>query len=145
MGKRTRRRSRQNADATISAASDESLRNMQAELSRSANSLSAQLAELRRRMDMIANEIEGRKRGTSHGLRISDHAVLRYLERVRGIDMDATREEIAEIAARARVTSDGRYGVREGDGLLFGSDEDTGHITTVMTPREASTVTETGR
>lgn len=31
---------------------------------------------------------------------ITDHAVVRYLERVKGIDIDATRSEIADIVRR---------------------------------------------
>lgn len=31
---------------------------------------------------------------------ITDHAVVRYLERVKGIDIEATRSEIAEIVRR---------------------------------------------
>ncbi|MBN2740032.1 MAG: hypothetical protein JXR35_03925 [Rhodobacteraceae bacterium] len=42
--------------------------------------------------------------------RITDHAVIRYLERVKGIDMDALRHEIGQLVARGYVQ--GACGVR---------------------------------
>jgi len=38
----------------------------------------------------------------ARGLNISDHAVLRYMERVRGVDMEAIRAEIAAAVAEGQ-------------------------------------------
>lgn len=49
-------------------------------------------------------------------LPVSDHAVLRYLQRVCGVDIDAVRRRIDAATARARA--EGARGVRA-DGVVY--------------------------
>lgn len=45
--------------------------------------------------------------GPDRGLNVSDHAVLRYLERVKGLDVEKLRREIAdEVGAGSQVAGD---------------------------------------
>lgn len=54
--------------------------------------------------------------------RVSDHAVIRYLERVQGVDVEAVRREISQVVATAEdhpgasgvVLNGLRYKVRDG-------------------------------
>lgn len=144
MGKKHRRTIRREVDETISLATDEQLRNLRAELGREINARGAELSEIRRRLDAVIHEISGRKIGTTSGLRISEHAVLRYLERVKGVDMAAVREEIAALAETAEIKGDRGYARRQVGDLIFGSDEYQGHITTVYHANESTVVFDSG-
>lgn len=54
--------------------------------------------------------------------RVSDHAVIRYLERVQGVDVEAVRREISQVVATAEdhpgvsgvVLNGLRYKIRDG-------------------------------
>lgn len=94
-----------------------------------------QCTELRRKLDLYTNEMRRRKEG-DEGMIVSDHAVLRYLQRVRGINVNAVRGEIRAIAAQkiakktcARIVEDSATGLR-----VAVSDDD--HVITVWTPAE---------
>ena len=91
--------------------------------------------ELRVRLDAVREEIERRKCLTTRGIFISDHAVLRYLERHKGIDMKSIREEIAEMAYRSGKPGSGeQYARRDDDatGLTLGLNEVTNVVTTIF-------------
>lgn len=60
---------------------------------------------------------------------VSDHAVLRYLERVEGVDVDAIRKRLRNYALTGRATDDGGI-VDAGDGLRVAISEGT-TITTI--------------
>lgn len=64
------------------------------------------------------------------GLTISDHALVRYIERVKGESLDAIRQEIADAISenRARRIPDSGYD----DGLMFVLE--IGTVITVLTP-----------
>ncbi|PTW61409.1 hypothetical protein C8N35_102118 [Breoghania corrubedonensis] len=56
----------------------------------------------------------------THGILITDHAVMRYVERVIGIDLDAVRAKIANEIARTQARADlsqlpDRYAIRTAD------------------------------
>lgn len=90
-------------------------------------------AQEKARMESIRLEREIEKVSTSSGLlstslhrvmngsvRLSDHAIVRYLERVKGLDLEALRREIVpeetELAILLRVRADGIYQVAGPDG-----------------------------
>lgn len=117
--KAARREARIAAQAAIKGANLEELRTMAAELGREMAMRAAAVNELRVRLDAVQMEIEARRTSTSVGVHISDHAVLRYLERVRGVDVYAVREEIVALAERA-----GKIGKRRNLGALV--DDESG-------------------
>jgi hypothetical protein len=70
----------------------------------------------------------------SRGIEVSDHAVIRYLERVRGMSVDAIREEIAEqVRKGTQVASERIRGGRMKEIYVVNG---AGHVTTVL-PAEA--------
>lgn len=69
---------------------------------------------------------------------VTDHAVLRWIERVAGIDVDAIRERmIEEIAGAARAAANAglpeRYSVRTSDAVYV---LDSGTVVTVLSPEQ---------
>lgn len=72
---------------------------------------------------------------TQRRIRITDHAVLRYLERVRGLDINAVR---VEIAATCKIAEDhpGATGVLSG-GFRFKINTDA--VVTVVPQHENKT------
>lgn len=74
-------------------------------------------------------------------VRVSDHAVVRYLERVRGVDIRAVRAEIAEVVALAEEHP-GANGVRSG-GHVYRIKNNT--VVTVAPTCEANLRTHRGR
>lgn len=146
MSKASDRRARRAANADILAEivgmDDAALKNLQHEIGREINLRSAAIATLRCRLDAVRRERERRATATTHGVHISDHAVIRFLERHKGIDVQAAREEIAQIALRS-----GRRGVRYDraidaeTGLRFGFNGEKNIVTTVLTDRETVAMT----
>lgn len=136
---RTRRRQvRREALETMQRLSDEELKNLRHELGREIGLQARVINELRTRQDAVKLEIERRDTKTPAGIHISDHALVRYLERVKGVDVEGARAEIGEMAARAQRERDGRTGRRRDSvtGLVIGVDEETTVVTTVFAERE---------
>lgn len=73
---------------------------------------------------------------------ITDHAVVRYLERVKGIDIEATRSEIADIVKRGvalgaqSVLVDGMRYRLEGNHVVTVVEKRVGHVLPRMKPEE---------
>ena len=65
-------------------------------------SVGKQYQDARVRNDYITSRIRLMRNGET-GIGISDHAVIRYLERVKGFDVSAIRSEIRAIAALKKV------------------------------------------
>lgn len=66
-------------------------------------------------------------------IRVSDHAVLRYLERAHGLDVEAVRRHLEGLAVNgARLGAAGVI-VEKVKLLLRPTDEDLGESTTVVT------------
>lgn len=65
--------------------------------------------------------------------RVCDHAVLRYLERVRGFDIGAIRDEIRAMANAAIAMKDGEHHWHEASNavLIIGDD---GQVITILSP-----------
>ena len=90
----------------------------------------SQIADLERRAYKLradADRIEGR-------LTVSDHALVRYVERAYGLDLDAVRAEIAppELHAVAARLGDGEFPVEGGAGTHYAVVTD-GCVVTVLT------------
>ncbi len=58
-------------------------------------------------------------------LEVSDHAVVRWLEKVKGYDMDALRKEIADAAIEAKRNGDGAICRAKGDAVAYSKDDIT--------------------
>src|SRR4026209_1635690 len=91
---RARRRAAQcEALETIAAMNDEQLKNLASELGREMGEQQRKTNLLRVRLEAVKLERDRRRLVTSVGVHVSDHAVIRYLERHKGIDVQAAREE----------------------------------------------------
>lgn len=137
--RKRRRAARAAALAIIQAMGDDELRNMRNEIGRELNQQAKLMNEIRTRLDAVKSEIERRRTGTSIGVQISDHAVVRYLERYKGLDMAAIREEIVSMARRAGKLGSGDQYARRTDeetGMTMGLNEITGVVTTMFSERE---------
>jgi hypothetical protein len=58
-------------------------------------------------------------------LEVSDHAIVRWLEKVRGFDMDALRREIAGAALKAKQSTGGAICRAKGDAVAYTADNIT--------------------
>lgn len=137
--KRRRKDERAAARATLEKLPDADLVNLTHELGRAIAQKANETTELRSRLDMVRLERERRNTLTSTGLHISDHAVLRYLERYRGLDTKDIREEIAAMAKRSGKLDSGEAYVRHRDeqtGITMGINGESNIVTTVFTERE---------
>lgn len=137
--KRRRKQARDVVNETLKLMSDSDLNNLCRELAREINARNQATKELRMRFDLAKMEKERRRTETTLGLHISDHAVLRYLERHKGVDIQAAREEIAVMGRRAgRLGSGDMYARRRDEvtGLTMGINEETNTITTVFNETE---------
>lgn len=114
--------------------SNDELKNLRHEVGREMAMQSAKINQFRVRLEAIRRETERRDTSTPSGIHITDHAVVRYLERVKGVDVSSVRAEIGELALRARSERDGRMGRRRDPttGLVLGMDEEALHVTTVF-------------
>jgi hypothetical protein len=72
------------------------------QLCHAAGALQAQRTALQRRQKLISDEIKDVHRAISAldaaDIMVSDHAVVRWLERQKGLDLEAVRAEIAAVA-----------------------------------------------
>lgn len=117
------------------ALDDDKLRNLQHELGREINQQAVVMNEVRARLDAVRLEIQRRGTIASNGVHISDHAIVRFLERHRGVDITAIREEIAGMAKRSGKLDSGEQYVRAPDGttgLTMGINGISNVVTTVF-------------
>lgn len=139
IARKQRQQTRDAAKVALELMSDSDLNNMCHELAREINARSQAVHEVRVRLDWARAEKERRRTATSTGIHISDHAVLRYLERHKGIDIQAAREEIATMGIRTGRLGSGDVYARRRDmvtGLTMGINEATNTITTVFNETE---------
>ena len=129
------------AKAALKGLTMERLINMRFEVGRELNRQMTHANDLRIRLDAVRSEISEREE-TWDGYRITDHAVVRYLERHKGLDIAAVRTEIADMvkASKGIDLQDGRpdRGVVRHGNLAFGVDprEDSAAVTTVFHEEE---------
>jgi hypothetical protein len=55
-------------------------------------------------------------------LKVSDHAIVRWLEKVEGFDMDALRKKIADTALEAKANGDNAICRAKGDAVAYTKD-----------------------
>lgn len=125
---------------SLATISDDDLLNLQKELGRELSQQATVLNEIRSRMEAAKLERKRRESVTSVGIHISEHAVVRYLERVKGMDIAAVREEIASLAMlNAKEGSSDRYARRScaDTNIVLGLNEVDGTVTTVFTDDES--------
>lgn len=92
-----------------------------ARLAKDISSLELQIGAARAEFQAINTELAKRKRPAPEP-RLSDHALLRYLERVKGVDVEAARREImtpsiiaaVKALATSVIVNGARFLVREG-------------------------------
>lgn len=124
---------------TIAAMSDEQLKNLASELGREMGEQQRITNLLRVRLEAVKLERERRRLVTSVGVHVSDHAVIRYLERHKGVDVQAAREEIAQMAVRNGWKNTGeQYGRAQDDesGIVVGFNGVKNIVTTVLDREE---------
>lgn len=137
--KKRRKIARDTARAAIAELSDDDLKNLAHEIGRAMQQKAAEVNELRARLDAVRLERQRRDTVTSTGLHISDHAVLRYLERYMGVDTKGVREKIAQMAQRSGKLDSGEQYSRAKDdetGITIGINGVSNIVTTVFTERE---------
>lgn len=81
----------------------------------------------------LRREADDRKLNPSV-VRVTDHAIVRYLERIEHVDVEAIKARIIEMVAGAE--DDGRGNRLTADGILIAFDEPHGVVTTVYKPGE---------
>jgi hypothetical protein len=67
---------------------------------------------------------------------VADHAIVRYLERYKGFDIDAIREEMRAVAAAADPAKDGEHHIHKASGVIMVLGAD-GTIVTVLSPEQS--------
>lgn len=137
--RRLRRDERQKAITVVRTLSDDDLKNVAHELGREMAQKANEMNDLRSRLDAVKMERQRRNTLTSGGLHISDHAVLRYLERYKGVDTAVIREEIAGMAKRSGRLDSGEQYSRHRDeksGITMGINGVANIVTTVFTEAE---------
>lgn len=130
---------REAAAAAIAALSDEELNNLRHEIGREISLQANVINDLRLRLEAVRREVEHRKTVEPEtGIHITDHAVVRYLERYKGLNVVGVRKEIVVLAERAKVLGIGRNGRRKDDetNLVIGFDGEANHVTTVFNDAE---------
>jgi len=122
--------------ATIKELDDAELRSMRHELGRLSETKRREINELQTRIDIIKREQQARETSTSTGLNITDHAIVRYLERIKGVDINAIREEIDKIAQTSKQMREGRKGIAQNGDIAIGLNDIDGTVTTFYSKQE---------
>lgn len=125
------------AVAAIHTLTTEELINLRYEISRQMNGQAQIIKDLRLREDAIREELSARKEDYN-GVRVTDHAIVRFMERRKGIDIDAIRREMSDMVKASKPDALGRS--RNSNGAIFGVRTDEGPnyqvVTTVFHARE---------
>lgn len=79
----------------------------------------------------IDAELLVREHAEAHRIVVTDHAIVRYLERVDGLDVEAVRQKIAEMGRRA-VRRDEEFMDDPVTGLIIVRRENSDSIATIM-------------
>jgi protein-disulfide isomerase-like protein with CxxC motif len=94
-------------------------------------SLAARLANIRREKAAIKRaQVES----GAEPRRVTDHALIRYLERHKGIDVNACRDEMRSLADQAVPSKDGEHHWHASGVILIIGEE--GQIITVLSPEQ---------
>lgn len=132
----------------LAAMSDQDLIDLTVQLTDRLQKLQSETATTRRNLERVKVEKEIRKHNRSKrgSPGISDHAIIRYLERHKGIDIEVIREELRQIALRAKyerdenATSDRLYDEETGLTLIYSIERNS--IPTVLSPAVVAALDE---
>jgi len=72
------------------------------------------LARLQKQANDISNRLQVLRAKRAKGIKITDHAVLRFLERELGVDVDSARLKLKEEASTLLNQGDGLYPILSG-------------------------------
>lgn len=120
--------------------SDSELMSLQSETGKEMSSLGKKLSSRRSTLQLIKNELGRRSesRRATGGFLVSDHAIVRYLERHKNMDMEAIRKEIFTLAKESKRL-DGSDRFKNGNAVLA-INQDKQHISTIMNIEEEELV-----
>lgn len=120
----------------LSEMTNDELVTKRVELGRKMNWLKQEMGKLHSKNDRIRDELKSRDPNLE--IEVSDHAVLRYLERAKGIDINAIRQEIREniLAGNGDVKVKGRAEGVLHDGLVYVVVRGGNAVATVFEARE---------
>jgi hypothetical protein len=133
VGKKEKFRRNAAARAEIAALRDDELHTLSLSLQRQIQEMSVPITALKTRLNFVNEERRARRAGRDQ-FAISDHAVVRYLERRKGMDMESVRDEILHLALRA--VGDGHRRHASESGLTFAMDKNSLIVATVLTENE---------
>lgn len=94
--------------------------------------LGGRLSSLRRRREKLKRDLV--ELGKSERL-VTDHALIRYLQRHKGIDVDAMRDELRALADGAAPAKDGEHFWHPSGVIMIIGNE--GQIVTVLSPEQS--------
>lgn len=79
-----------------------------------------EVTDLTRSIEKLKDEISDLER-KKEGIQVSDHAVVRYLERVKGIDIDALKKQILDSCSfeEMKLLGSGRFPATDKEGNVF--------------------------
>ena len=120
--------------------SDSELMSLQAEIGREMKNLGKRIGSKRSTLQLIKNELGRRssERRSTGGFLVSDHAIVRYLERCKDMDIEAIRQEIFALAKKGkRVDGTDRF---KNGGAVFAINQDHLSISTIMSLEEEELV-----
>lgn len=105
---------------------------LRSEIGKDIEKLGRKIVRKRAVLQVIKNELAKRaeKLQAKGSFLVSDHAVVRYLQRHRNLDIDAVKDEIRALAKNGhKIGANGL--IRSGD-IVLASNRDTSTITTIM-------------
>lgn len=112
---------------------DDELHTLAISLLKQIEEMSKPITVLKTRLNFVNDERKGRRAGRDQFV-ISDHAVVRFLERKKGMDVEAVRDEILQMALRAAGGGHRRHDAESG--LTFAMDKNSLIVATVLTENE---------
>lgn len=108
---------------------EDEIADLSAELSKASGRVSAMRREIRRLRAIKAD------RGNAERL-VNDHALLRFMQRHKGIDVDAFRAELRRIAGESEPFGDGEHHRHPSGVVMVLGDE--GQVITVLSPEQSA-------
>lgn len=126
------------SNAEIARMSDTDLLDLRAGFGQMLGKLTQIQQTLRSNSERIKTELKHRREGgrMKGDFVVSDHAVIRYLERHKGVDVQAIREELREIARNAKFERDQKRKAgmftHDDTGVRLVYSEDRNSIATVL-------------
>lgn len=133
MGKKAKKRENDAVRTEIAAMRDDEIHTLSISLQKQIAEMSVPVTRLKTRLGFVNDEKRRRRAGRDQFV-ISDHAIVRYLERKHGVDIEGIREEILTMALRAAGEGHRRHDSESG--LTFAMDRQSLIVATVLTENE---------